>query len=62
MIANQRLRILRERVECRLLGLDLRFERQHILQLRATVLADISKRQVADVHAVHVMWSSSDAD
>src|SRR5437899_2787051 len=45
--------VLGERLHRGLLGLNPRLQRQYVLDLRAAVLADISERQVADIHAMY---------
>src|SRR5207237_7529215 len=45
--------VLGERFHRGLLGLDPRLQCQYVLQLRTAMFADISVRQVADVHAMH---------
>ncbi len=45
--------VLGQRLHRRPLGVDPRLQREHVLQLRAAMLADISERQFADVHAMN---------
>src|SRR5262245_11329233 len=45
--------ILSECLHCLLLSVDLRLQRQHVLELRAAMLADIAEREIADIHAMN---------
>ena len=46
------LRVRRERLHCRLLGVDSRLQHEHVSQLRAAMLADIPEREITNVHAM----------
>ena len=54
--------VVGECLHCCLLGLDPRLQRQDVLQLRTAVLADISERQVPEVHPMHDQWSGDSQD
>ena len=45
--------VLGQRLHRRPLGVDLRLQRQHVLQLRPPMLSDIPERQIADVHPMN---------
>jgi hypothetical protein len=42
--------VLGQRLQRRLLGVDLCLQRQHVLQLRPPMLSDIPERKIANVH------------
>lgn len=47
------LRVRSERLHRFPLGVDPRFQREYVLQLRASMLADIPEREIANVHAMN---------
>lgn len=49
MVDDQVLRVLGKGVHGLLPGVELRLQRQHVLQSGAAVLADVAKRQVAAI-------------
>src|SRR4030081_3487460 len=57
MIARERLCVLRQRIESRLLRIHFGFQRQHIRQSGASVLTNIAEWEIADVHAMYDQWS-----
>src|SRR6267378_6844382 len=54
--------VVGERFHCRSLRFSPRLQRQHVLKLRAAMLADISEREVASVHAMHDQRSRDSQD
>src|ERR1700704_241474 len=56
------LSVVGERFHCRSLRVSPRLQRQHVLELRAAMLANISEREVASVHAMHDQRSRDSQD
>src|SRR5882724_6030250 len=54
--------VVGERLHCRSLRVSPRLQRQHVLQLRAAMLANISEREVAYVHTMHDQRSRDSQD
>src|SRR6266852_3216536 len=51
-----------ERLHCRSLRVRSRLQRQHVLKLRAAMLANISERKITYVHAMHDQRSGDSQD
>src|SRR5712664_1307986 len=56
------LSVVGERFHCRSLRVSPRLQRQHVLKLRAAMLANISEREVASVHVMHDQRSRDSQD
>jgi hypothetical protein len=54
--------VVGERFHCRSLRVSPRLQRQYVLKLRAAMLANISEREVASVHAMHDQRSRDSQD
>src|SRR6266852_7148597 len=56
------LSVVGERLHCRSLRVSPRLQRQHVLKLRAAMLANISERKITNVHAMHDQRSGDSQD
>src|SRR5882724_514930 len=56
------LSVVGERLHCRSLRVSPRLQRQHVLKLRAAMLANISERKITNIHAMHDQRSGDSQD